>query len=136
MRFFFLDLIFVLKKNTCIIFSAWSLAYCNRFQFVIRQNLSVLFQLYKSDFWKFDITIFNGYISIYTVCCITFAVGFLGFKFWKTNFSTSKKNYCMLSANSFERLPKQGCPLLSTIQILIYIEPVCCLTFLSFLDNI
>lgn len=28
----------------------------------------------------------------------------------------------MLSANSFERLPKQGCPLLSTIQILFCIE--------------
>ena len=79
-------MVFVFKENTYIILPAWSLTYRYRFQLISRWDLSVLLQFHKSDFRKLDAAVFNGYIFIYAVCCVTSATAFFGLEFWKTCF--------------------------------------------------
>ena len=55
------------------------------------QKPTKVFDIYISDFWKFQKAIINRYISVYTICCIASAIAFLGLEFWKTDFWVSKK---------------------------------------------
>ena len=89
--YLFLYLVFVLKQNTRIILSAWSLAYRYGFQLVVRGDKSVPFPFYKPDFWELYTAILNGYIAVDTVRCVTLMVGFLRLEFRKSSLRVSEK---------------------------------------------
>ena len=91
MQFCLLYLVFILTQNTDIIFSAWCLTYCCRFDFIIFRYLPVLFQFYKSCFWQLNITVFNFYRTFLIISCITFSVFMSAFEFRKSTFRIGKK---------------------------------------------
>ena len=51
----------------------------------------MLFHLHKPNFRELDAAVFNGYITVYTVCRVTSAAAFFGLEFWKTCFRVPEK---------------------------------------------